>query len=71
MRNKFGHLVILPINNQLIFRALIKFYKILYWMVFVCVTLIGVKSKYGSGWGTSPGLMNNNDTPKKKSVQGA
>ena len=34
--------------------------------IFVCVTLIGVKSKYGSGWGTSPGLMNINDTPKKK-----
>jgi len=33
--------------------------------IFVCVTLIGVKSKYGSGWGTSPGLINNNDTPKK------
>ena len=32
------------------------------------MTLIGVKSKYGSGWGTSPGLMNNNDTPKKKSL---
>jgi len=32
------------------------------------VTLIGVKSKYGSGWGTSPGLMNINDTPKKKVV---
>jgi hypothetical protein len=32
------------------------------------VTLIGVKSKYGSGWGTSPGLMNNNDTPRKKSL---
>jgi hypothetical protein len=30
------------------------------------VTLIGVKSKYGSGWGTSPGLINNNDTPQKK-----
>jgi hypothetical protein len=30
------------------------------------VTLIGVKSKYGSGWGTSPGLINNNDTPKIK-----
>jgi hypothetical protein len=33
------------------------------------VTLIGVKSKYGSGWGTSPGIINNNDTPpppKKK-----
>ena len=32
------------------------------------MTLIGVKSKYGSGWGTSPGLMNINDTPpiKKK-----
>jgi hypothetical protein len=30
------------------------------------VTLIGVKSKYGSGWGTSPGLININDTPKKK-----
>ena len=39
--------------------------------IFVCVTLIGVKSKYGSGWGTSPGLINNNDTQKKKSVQGA
>ena len=36
--------------------------------IFVCVTLIGVKSKYGSGWGTSPGLMNINDTPKKKSL---
>jgi hypothetical protein len=36
--------------------------------IFVCVTLIGVKSKYGSGWGTSPGLINNNDTPKKKSL---
>ena len=34
--------------------------------IFVCVTLIGVKSKYGSGWGTSPGLININDTPKKK-----
>lgn len=30
------------------------------------MTLIGVKSKYGSGWGTSPGIMNINDTPKKK-----
>ena len=30
------------------------------------MTLIGVKSKYGSGWGTSPGLINNNDTPQKK-----
>ena len=35
-------------------------------MIFVCVTLIGVKSKYGSGWGTSPGLINRNDTPTKK-----
>jgi len=37
------------------------------------VTLIGVKSKYGSGWGTSPGLININDTPKlkKKPVQEA
>ena len=35
------------------------------------MTLIGVKSKYGSGWGTSPGIMNINNTPKKKSVQGA
>jgi len=34
--------------------------------IFVCVTLIGVKSKYGSGWGTSPGIININDTPKKK-----
>jgi len=33
--------------------------------IFVCVTLIGVKSKYGSGWGTSPGLMNINNTQKK------
>ena len=33
--------------------------------IFVCVTLIGVKSKYGSGWGTSPGIININDTPKK------
>jgi len=32
------------------------------------VTLIGVKSKYGSGWGTSPGLININDTPNKKKV---
>ena len=34
------------------------------------MTLIGVKSKYGSGWGTSPGLININNTPpplKKKS----
>ena len=30
-------------------------------IIFVCVTLIGVKSKYGSGWGTSPGLININD----------
>lgn len=30
------------------------------------MTLIGVKSKYGSGWGTSPGLININDAPKKK-----
>jgi hypothetical protein len=30
------------------------------------VTLIGVKSKYGSGWGTSPGIININDTPPKK-----
>lgn len=29
------------------------------------MTLIGVKSKYGSGWGTSPGLININDTQKK------
>jgi len=29
------------------------------------VTLIGVKSKYGSGWGTSPGLININNTQKK------
>ena len=34
--------------------------------IFVCVTLIGVKSKYGSGWGTSPGIININNTPKKK-----
>jgi len=39
--------------------------------IFVCVTLIGVKSKYGSGWGTSPGLMNINNTQKKKLVQDA
>lgn len=32
------------------------------------MTLIGVKSKYGSGWGTSPGLININDTPKKKRI---
>jgi hypothetical protein len=35
------------------------------------VTLIGVKSKYGSGWGTSPGLIYINDTQKsnkKKSL---
>ena len=30
------------------------------------MTLIGVKSKYGSGWGTSPGLININDTSKNK-----
>ena len=30
------------------------------------MTLIGVKSKYGSGWGTSPGLININDTPPQK-----
>jgi len=35
------------------------------------VTLIGVKSKYGSGWGTSPGIIHINNTQKKKSVQGA
>jgi len=28
------------------------------------VTLIGVKSKYGSGWGTSPGIININNTQK-------
>jgi hypothetical protein len=28
------------------------------------VTLIGVKSKYGSGWGTSPGIINFNYTQK-------
>ena len=32
------------------------------------MTLIGVKSKYGSGWGTSPGIININNTPKKKSL---
>ena len=32
--------------------------------IFVCVALIGVKSKYGSGWGTSPGLININNTQK-------
>ncbi len=28
----------------------------------MCVTLIGVKSKYGSGRGTCPGLININNT---------
>ena len=42
------------------------FYKILYWIVFVCVTLIGVKSKYGSCSGNCTGLIKINNTPKKK-----
>jgi hypothetical protein len=29
------------------------------------VTLIGVKSKYGSGWGTSPGIINITIHPNK------
>ena len=40
-------------------------------MVFVCVTLIGVKSKYGSCSGNCTGLVKINNTPpppkKKKS----
>ena len=30
------------------------------------MTLIGVKSKYGSGWGTSPGVMEPVTILKKK-----
>ena len=66
MRNKFGYLIILPINNQLIFRLFFKFYKILYWIVFVCVTLIGVKSKYGSCSGNCTGLIKINNNPLRE-----
>lgn len=47
------------------------FYKILYWIVFVCVTLIGVKSKYGSCSGNCTGLIkiNNTPPPKKKKLK--
>ena len=40
-------------------------------MIFVCVTLIGVKSKYGSCSRNCTGLININNTPpqKKKRVQ--
>ena len=40
-------------------------------MVFVCVTLIGVKSKYGSCSGNCTGLIKINNTPplKKKKIK--
>lgn len=40
-------------------------------MVFVCVTLIGVKSKYGSCSGNCTGIINIKDTPPiKKKIKG-
>ena len=37
-------------------------------MTFVCVTSIGVKSKYGSCSGNCTGLININNTQKKRKV---
>ncbi len=52
MCNKFGKLLFFIINNKIY---------ILQWWVFVCVTLIGVKSKYGSCSGNCTGLINFNN----------
>ena len=35
-------------------------------MIFVCMTLIGVKSKYGSCSGNCTGLININNIPPQK-----
>ena len=54
MCNKFG-----------CYRFLFIFYKYFGITIFVCMTLIGVKSKYGSCSGSCTGLIKYNNTPKK------
>jgi len=55
MCNKFGYVLTNNISN--------KAYNCLY-LIFVCVTLIGVKSKYGSCSGNCTGIIDNNNTQK-------